>query len=208
MGRPVLRFGETAHGFYNSGGSYKTRINGKKTKECSLWENIRIRCQILPEQDEKRFGKYTEVTVCDEWKDFQVFSEWFTSVVKSGYYQEGWQLDKDLLVKNNKVYAPEFCVFLPEDLNKALNIRSRNRGDLPLGITLASDGCSIDVQYKCKDSQFCVRKYLPADKIEDGFAIYKAARESYIKYLGEMYKSQIDPKVYEAIKNYSVDITD
>lgn len=200
--------------YYNSKGKHRTRVppDNRKTKACQLWENIRNRCEYLPFKDEVRFGKYAESDSCLEWKDFQNFAEWFEQIKLSGYYREGWQLDKDLLYKNNKVYSPETCVFLPEEVNKALNVRSRGRGELPLGMSYVSSNTKakthISVEFTCKYKEFTVRVKLPCEEVEKGFLIYKKAREDYIDFLAEKYKEDLDPRAYEALKSYEVNIND
>lgn len=198
--------------YYNSKGKYKTRIpapDKSKTKACQLWENIRNRCEYLPIKDEVRFGKYSDVDSCKEWKDFQSFAQWFDGVEQSGYYSEGWQLDKDLLLKNNKIYSPEFCVFLPEEVNKALNTKSRQRGKLPLGMCYRSNRSGrIIIKFTCKYPEFTMYAEISESQIVEGFALYKAAREKYIHYLAEKYKSNLDPRAYQALKNYEVNIDD
>lgn len=203
--------------YYNSKGGYRTRQppNNKKTKACQLWENIKNRCEYLPIKDELRFGKYSDVDSCPEWKDFQNFAKWFEEINNAGYFHEGWQLDKDLLVKGNKIYCPEFCTFLPEDINKALNTKSRNRGELPLGICYAYDSHNkvvnkrnIQVTFACKNSEFALKLYMLASEIEEGFALYKEAREKYIRHLAETYKHKLDPRAYEALIMYEVNIDD
>lgn len=196
--------------YYNSKGRYKTREGNIKTKPCQLWENIRNRCEYLPFKNESRFGKYIETDSCAEWKDFQNFAEWFNSVVSSGYYHEGWQLDKDLLVKGNNIYSPEYCVFLPEVVNNILNIKSRTRGELPAGLSYRENREKIDVRFLCKNPEFNVRVYLPTSEnnIQKGFLLYKAAREGYVKALADEYKDSLDPKAYIALKHYEVNIDD
>lgn len=199
---------------YNTKGKHKTRVppGNVKTKACQLWENIKNRCEYLPKMDEVRFGKYAGADACEEWKDFQNFAQWFEDVQASGYYQQGWQLDKDLLVKGNKIYAPEFCVFLPEEVNKSLNIKGRNRGELPLGMSYVEDSqgrkTHIVAEFRCKYKEFTARAYLPADQVEIGFSIYKKAREKYINFLAEKYKEKLDPMAYDALKGYEVNIHD
>lgn len=198
--------------YYNSKGVHRTRLppDNTKTKACQLWENIKNRCEYLPKMDEKRFGKYQGADACEEWKDFQNFAQWFEDVQNSGYYEKGWQLDKDLLVKGNKIYSPETCVFLPEEVNKALNTKSRTRGELPLGMcyggTRANRKSHIQVYFNCKYPEFTAKIYLPNshENIQFGFMFYKNAREKYIRFLAEKYKNELDPRAYNALKNYEV----
>ena len=42
----------------------------------------------------------------------------------------------------------------------------------------------------------------------EAFNAYKQAKESFIKEQAEKWKYQIDPRAYEALMNYTVDITD
>lgn len=52
-------------------------------------------------------------------------------------------------------------------------------------------------------------KYLGTFKTpEQAFQAYKHAKENHIKLLAEKYRGQIDPRAYEALLNYKVEITD
>ena len=63
---------------------------------------------------------YEKVTVCEEWHNFQKFSEWF--------YSQGapfdWELDKDLFYIDkegtDKKYSKDTCFLVPSNLNKML----------------------------------------------------------------------------------------
>lgn len=80
-----------------------------------------------------KFPTYMDVTCCEEWLLFSNFKSWME--------QQDWEgkhLDKDLLVYQNKVYSPETCVFIPQELNSFLVRNDVNRGELPLGVTLCS----------------------------------------------------------------------
>ena len=67
---------------------------------------------------------YDDVTVSESFKHYPIFKQWYLTQ----YLEEGWELDKDLLVKGNKVYCASRCCFLPKEINSALAI---NRHLLP-----------------------------------------------------------------------------
>lgn len=76
-----------------------------------IWRGILQRCYI------KRLTlpTYQDVTVCAEWKCFQNFAKWFENNFKPHMIK--WHLDKDILLKGNKVYSPETCCFVPHEVN-------------------------------------------------------------------------------------------
>ena len=77
---------------------------------------------------------YSNVTICDEWYDFDCFKEW---MMKQDW--EGKELDKDLL-SESKVYSPETCVFIPREINTFMTIRENERGVYPLGVSITKQG--------------------------------------------------------------------
>lgn len=104
-------------GWYNSG-KHPTRVGNKKQKACQLWENLKQRsCEMGKGYLTNRQQSYAESTCCDEWKDYSVFYEWFEEQKASGRFQEGWELDKEVLKSGNKHYCPEYCCFIPKALN-------------------------------------------------------------------------------------------
>lgn len=145
---------------------------------------------------------YENVTVCDEWQYFSNFKKWF----EQNYYQIGneeMQLDKDIINKNNKVYCPEFCVFVPKSINALFTNRKLHRGNLPVGVvakrTKFEARCSIDG----------TMKYLGiCNTREEAFKIYKEAKENRIKETADKYKDLIPYKLYRAMCNYKIKITD
>lgn len=68
---------------------------------------------------------YDNVTVSESFKHYRIFKQWYLTQ----YLEEGWELDKDLLVKGNKVYCASRCCFLPKEINSALAI---NRSLIPI----------------------------------------------------------------------------
>lgn len=55
---------------------------------------------------------YKDVTVCNEWHTFSNFKTWMERQDWQGHH-----LDKDIIKPGNKIYAPEFCCFIPVTIN-------------------------------------------------------------------------------------------
>ena len=96
-------------------GAYGAKSNRKLVQAYVVWSSMLKRC--YSDNVHKDFPTYKEATVCDAWHNYQTFAEWFYT---ESNYQEGWQLDKDLLQEDTKLYSPETCVFLPRELNTFL----------------------------------------------------------------------------------------
>jgi len=108
---------------YFGEGRYKSAIDKIKTPYYMAWKGIMYRCytDIKP--------TYKDVIVCKEWHNFQNFAEWFEE-----NNIEGFQLDKDILIKGNKIYSPDTCCFVPNEINLLLTKNNSRRGDCPLGV--------------------------------------------------------------------------
>lgn len=93
------------------------------------WSDMLIRC--YSEKSRFRHPTYADVTVCDEWLKASNFVAW----QKTQYREEGWQLDKDLLVVRNKVYSPETCMYIPRWLNVFTSDGGAARGKYLIGVS-------------------------------------------------------------------------
>lgn len=175
---------------------------GDTNDKCYLtWRNMLKRCYST----EAKYKNYRElgITVCDEWLDFSVFEKWFDR----NYYEvqgEEMQLDKDILNHGNTMYSPENCIFVPRNIN-ALFIKSQNRrGNLPIGV-------SYSERYKCYMSYCSVYGKNIHGRHKDiisAFERYKQIKEDYIKTVAKAYLGKIPDRLYAAMMNYEVRITD
>lgn len=168
---------------------------GEQTREKSYraWFNMFVRCYNKQSLDKR--PTYNGCYVGDDWKYLSNFKKWYNE-----HYVEGWCLDKDLLVKGNKEYAPDKCCFVPQEINVFLS-KDRRVGNNPFsGI------------YVMKSGNFAVNflgKRIGTYKLfEDAFASYKKYRETRAKNLADKWKDKIEPRVYEALYNYKIEITD
>lgn len=66
-------------------------------------------------------SSYSKCKVCDDWLIFTNFASWYKE-----HYVEGWQLDKDILAKGEKIYSPETCCFVPLEINSIFTSRVKD----------------------------------------------------------------------------------
>ena len=182
-------------------GNYKAKINGKTTKHYGRWKAILNRCYSKNYHLKK--PTYEDCLVDEYWHNFQNFAKWY----EENYNPEimkGWNLDKDILIKGNKVYSPETCCFVPDEINILFTKRQNKRGNCPIGVSLTPS--KKYVAYISIDAK---RLHLGTfDTSEEAFEIYKDAKEKHIKEIAIKWKSKITFKVYQALMNYQVEITD
>lgn len=171
----------------------------KHTKHYSLWKSMLRRCYVNKQKDIQ--PSYRICTADEHWHNFQNFAEWFDENWKP--YMEGWHLDKDILQKSNKVYSPETCCFVPQEINKLFTKRKTKRGKYPIGVVKV--GNKFQAQISLRGNYVYLGIF---DTIELAFQVYKTAKEGYIKEIADEWKNLIDTRVYDAIYNYQVEITD
>lgn len=175
-------------------GDSSAKINGKTKKGYSVWAGMIHRCYDLKNK------AYLECLVCDEWHNFSNFEKWFDC----NYYElddEEVELDKDILVKGNKIYSPETCIFTPKRIN-GLFVKSNNDNEKSLGIVWKDRINKYEV--RCAIGEHG-RKYLGVYSTkEEAFNIYKKFKEDYVKQIAEEYKERIPKRLYEALYKWRV----
>lgn len=176
-------------------------IGRNMTKEYQLWNNMINRCynsslaHIHP--------TYVDCVVSEDWRYLSKFKEWCNQQI--GFDQVGWQLDKDILVKGNKVYSEDTCCFVPPEINTLFTKADRIRGKYPIGIYEDKQAGKFKVRISVEGKQKHVGRYYCE---KEAFYAYKVAKEQYIKEVANKWKGQIDPRVYGALMCYEVDIDD
>jgi len=174
--------------------------------ESNTWNSMHERCNNFERKENVKNAAYLreKAIVCDEWFDYQCFAEWWHSVE---YKQVGWCLDKDILSKGNKLYSPETCCFVPQEVN-ILFINNRiNRGKYPLGVYQHPVNKNYVASLRQGDRSLSqhIGSY---PTVELAFAAYKNAKEIFIRSKAVLWKAQLDPRVYEAMMGWKIEITD
>ena len=187
-------------------GEYSSKENGKITKCYEVWHSMLQRCYYDKFQDRKPTYKGCEV--CESWHNFQTFAEWY----ENNYYEipgKVMSLDKDILVKGNKIYSPNTCVFVPQEINLLFVKRDKSRGKYPIGVRVMPSG---NYQVRCNNG-YGKDIYLGTySNSKEAFRVYKQYKEKLIKETINSYEGVIpEPhysKLKNAIYNYKVEIND
>jgi hypothetical protein len=149
----------------------------------------------------KRHGRYSLCSVHPHWHYLSNFQQWYTEQV----LEDGWSLDKDLLIKGNLQYGPETCVFLPHAINVFLCTYRKRRGEYPLGVSFSKVLGRFVAQVNLDGSQTYLGSFY---KPEDAFYAYKAEKEMRARQLAAAWRGRIDDKAYDALMRYSVELDD
>ena len=94
--------------------------NSRNTKEYEIWSSMIQRCYSKNYQNTHPTYKNNSVSL--EWEKLSDFKRWYNI-----NYIEGYQLDKDIFIPNNKVYSPTSCIFIPQNIN-LLIARGKSKG--------------------------------------------------------------------------------
>ncbi len=175
----------------------------------SIWNGIYARCyessSFLVNQC------YDGAYMCDLWKnDIDAFAEWYSA----NYYEcdgERMAVDKDLLCRGNKEYAPDKCCLLSQTINSALGSATKKRSSCK---SLPLKKYAVGVDYDRMREKFYAKiqpfghdkdyKLHYWDTEEEAFQEYKLFKESDIRILALKYKDKIPDYIFDALIKYEV----
>ena len=198
----------TVYGAGISGNKYPIIVDGEQSKEYSIWRSIIGRCFYKKAKDKQ--PTYKEVICCDEWLLYDNFYEWLhnqPNFVK-WYNNDRWAVDKDIFIKRNKLYSPETCCLVPQNVNCLFLKREAERGEYPIGVRYREGygfiaSCHNPFTNK-KEELGC---YPTPEK---AFMVYKVYKEDLIKKVAqiEFDAGNITEQCYQAMMEYEVEIDD
>ena len=181
-------------------GDNVTTIDGKTTTVYNAWCGILERC--YSEKLHIKRPTYKDCEVSEEWKRLDNFKVWFED-----NHREGWEIDKDLLVKGNKLYSADTCRYVPKSLNNLIKENWKlNTKDLPLGVTHSIE-CTINPYIATVSLGEDKRIYIGSFPTPElAFSAYKVEKEAYIKTFAKKLftGNDIDSTLYTALINYEV----
>jgi hypothetical protein len=180
-------------------GKYRPSNNRKDTHPYKTWSSMIKRC--YSEKFQESNHAYKDCYVSEEWHNFQTFAKWYDE----NYYEiddEVMCLDKDILVKGNKIYSPDTCMFVPEYINKLFIKNETKRSTLPIGVYFRK---GRNTSYRVVLGKDYIGQY---KTLEEAFEVYKTYKETLIKKVAEEYKDKIPEKLYNAMLSFEIEITD
>ena len=196
------RYLPSVYGVGVIGDKYPSKVNGVLTKEYKLWTSMLVRC--YSDKSKKRRPTYEGCEVSNNFKSYEYFYEWCNKQV--GFGVEGFELDKDLLIKGNKVYSEDSCVFIPTEINSLLVKRENMRGEYLIGVCWSKTANAFVSRVSRNKG---MQEHLGVFNTElEAFRAYKQAKETFIKEQANKWKDNIDIRAYDALTNYTVNIDD
>lgn len=163
-------------------------INGKliKCPYYTRWVAMLNRCYDTTFH--KKQPKYKLCTVTPKWLLFSNFKTWMKT--------QEWKnkaLDKDILIPNNTIYAPNTCVFITTTLNNLLTNNKAQRGKYPQGVNLQKSTGKFRAQCRKHNK----RIFLGWFKTPEAASIaYKTFKKTLIR---ETALKQTDPRITKGL---------
>lgn len=159
------------------------------------WVNMIQRCYYAKVHEYKPY--YKSCTVCEEWYNFSNFKVWFEENYIVGKKVD---LDKDILIKGNTEYSQDTCVLVTHYTNTIFECR----------------GFKNNIVENLKTGMFDASMSLLGKKMEVGsFGTKEIAqrelfeyKKDYIRQFARKSKKRVPAKVYQAMLNWEIEITD
>lgn len=174
--------------------SYKTEfVINKKRFVCpyySRWQGMIKRCYSI--KSKKESPTYKKCFVINEWLTFSNFKAWMI-----GQDWQGKHLDKDIIHQGSKLYSPENCIFVSQEINNLFTDSGASRGLHPKGV----HWCVRDEAFIAHISVDGRRKRIGSyDSSELASVAYKKAKYTLIS---EIARKQSEP-LSSALLNYKL----
>ena len=186
-------------------GNIELKVNGQYLKEYKIWKGVLRRC--YSEYCHNTRPTYAECSMSKDFQYFPHFMEWCSKQTGFGSLDDKgrpFTLDKDILIKGNKLYSEDTCCFVPYEINNSFLKKGNKRGECLIGVCKRKDRF---IAHLSRGNS--IQIFLGSFTTEiEAFIAYKQAKEAHIKSLAEKWKDQIDLRVYEALVKYEVEITD
>lgn len=175
-----------------------------KQESFRRWKNMINRCYNGAVHE--RQPGYEKCTVCAEWLNYSNFKLWYDENIAP--YKElemNVELDKDILIKGNTVYSPETACLVPKFINDLFIGSVSDQREYPPGVYFDKDNQKYRACMSFMGSNIKLGTF---DSPEAAFSRYKEYKEDFIKDIAEQYRGKLPDKVYRAMMERTVEVTD
>ena len=179
----------------------KVSVNGKPIWEYKLWSGMLQRC--FTDAYKQSRPTYKGVTCSKDWLSMTTFMEDVSQM--KGFGLSGWELDKDILQKGNKLYSKDTCCFVPHEINMLLIKRDNCRGEWPVGVDFHKASGKFRAQLRINGKTKFLGYFTSP---EEAFQVHRTAKEAQIKVVAHKWKHLLDERVFQALLDYEVSIDD
>ena len=172
----------------------------------TVWYSMLQRCHNSKIHKQK--PTYSGCAISDNFKSLTYFLDWAKQQVGHNSRDgEGrkFNLDKDILIKGNKVYSEDTCCFIPREINVLFGSSRATRGENPVGVYYDKVRENYQAYVRVNGKKCALGRYTTS---EEAFYAYKKAKEAHIKDVANKWKEQIDIRVYNALMIWTIEITD
>ena len=153
------------------------------------------------EEYHKLHPSYIGCEISEEFSTFEKFYVW----AKDNFYQfrnELMDLDKDILVKGNKIYSPNTCIFVPQSVNKILTLRQLHNGNYPLGVYYNKRACKFKAQINIRGRRITLGCF---GTPQEAHKVYIQAKQEYLRWTAYEYRDEIPEKLFNALLKYQIE---
>lgn len=168
-------------------------INEKDAISYEYWHSMLNRCY----GKRSYYNSYKEITVCDEWLCYANFKKWFDK----NYYKvknERMEIDKDIILKNNKIYSPNTCIFVPQKINNLFISINKKKA-------IYKNKSNTYYYYKRdrkRQKNILVNNF---KTYEEAYKDYKKQKEINIKKTINEYKNLLPLNIFNILNNYIIE---
>lgn len=160
-----------------------------------LWKSVLTRSLCI--KFKKKWPKYTDVCVCEEWLTFSNFKSWME---KQDW--EGKELDKDILYTGNKEYSPSKCCFVSKRVNTFIIDGAKVRGNFPIGVSWNKSVKKFVAQCQNGTGKQLSRYF---DNVEDAFYWWLETKTNIaISLMENEQDKRISSAIISRYKNYPI----
>lgn len=177
----------------------KTRDEeGKPLKSYEAWKGMLRRC--YSESYQIKNPTYKNCAVSSEWLIYSNFKKFYDN-----NYKEECQLDKDILIRGNKIYSEQTCRFVPQYINLLLIDRAAKRGKYKIGVYFENDRETFRAQCSIGTGKQIHLGYFKTE--EEAFQAYKTFKEQHIKEVSKKAydNKEIDIDIFNALQNCTIE---